>query len=320
MGLAFSDLPIATDTISANPATFLDDLDALLVSVGWTSGTYLTGYLYAIVSPQSLAVQVRIWDPADSNFPDCFAFQLVSSVSPFPEGLVHHLRMDSTLTYAVWANCCSFFIGRPGVTFTGDFLPWSVCGGIPYAFGLTEPTPQCEAQSPPSEDVTTELWFSSGSDTGIAGFGTTHLESFRSGNHCKRFSFFRNGADMGADGVNEIAALQLGVIRPPGYLNNSSPTGFEAGGILFADGTPMASDPILSLAGIFYGQLYDACLLSKPMALEATEQIYESDLARITEWINHMRGLGFTTSDGRFSSLLLFTGIGGGTGVENVAY
>jgi len=317
MGLAYTDLPIVMETVSANPATFLDALRSILTAAGWTSAAYLTGYVYACLSPQGFAVQLRVWDPADSNFDDCFAFQWVSSYDPYPEGLIHHLRMDAALTYFVWANCCSLFIARPGITHTGDFLPWSVFGGVPHAAGLTEPTPQCEAQSPAAPEVTTELWFSSGSDNGVAGFGSSHSQNFRSSSFCQRFSFFRNGMNLGGDAVNEGAALQLGVIRPPGYLNNKRPSGFESG-ILWVDSTPMASDPLISVAGIWYGQLYDACCLSKPMALEATEQIFETDGDILTDWVNYMNGVGFTAADGRFSSLLLLTG--GPTVVENIAY
>lgn len=317
MGLAFSELAIAQDTISGNPATFLDDLDTLLVSAGWTSAPYLTGHVYAIESPQGLAVQVRIWDPADSDFDQCFAFQCVSSVDPYPAGLIHHLRMDAAYTHSVWANCCMLAVARTGITHTIDNLPWSVFLGIPFAFGLTEPTPECEAQSPSSEEVTNELWFSSGSDSGTPGFAALTLESFRSGNHCKRFSFCRNNIVTSASAAIETDALQLSVIRPPGYENNRRPTGF-ADGILFVDGTPMATDPLLSLAGIWYGQLYDACLLSVPMSVEATERTTETESGRVTDWINHMNGVNFTPSDGRYSSLLLFTGSVGG--VSNIAY
>ena len=292
MALAFSDLPIITGTISANPGTFLDDLHGLLVSAGWASAVYETGHVYACVSPQGLAVQVRIWDPADSNFENCFAFQWLSSVDPYPEGLIQHLRMDATLTYFVWVNCCSLFIARPGVTHTGDHLPWSVFGGVPWAAGVTAATPQCEMQSPRGE-ATYELWVSSGSDSGVPGFGAATVESFRSGNHCKRFSYCRNGVVETRDAALEYQALQLGVMRPAGYLNNRRPTGF-VDGIAYLDGTPIASDPILSFAGTWLGQFYDSCLLSEPMALEATEQIYETEEDRTTDWVNHMNGVGFT--------------------------
>lgn len=320
MGIAYSELPIIQDTISADPGTFLDDLHAVLLAAGWSSDPYDTGHVYACLSPQGFAVQVRIWDPADSDFPDCFAFQWVSSYDPYPEGLVHHLRMGAGFDYSVWANCCSLFIARPGYTHTGDFLPWSVHGGIPWASGVTAATPQCEAQSPAAPAVTTELWFSSGADNGQAGFGDFHSQNFRSSNFCQRFSFFRNGSNLGGDGVNEGPALQIGVLRPAGYLNNRRPTGFEAAGILWAGGTPMGVDPVISVHGIWYGQLYDSCLLSKQMALEATEQIYETDGDKLTDWINYMRGLGFTLADARFSSILLLTGGPAATVVENIAY
>lgn len=319
MGLAYTEQLIVRETVSANPATFLDALDSILTAAGWTSASYLTGRVYACLSPQGLAVQVRIWDPADSDFPQCFAFQWLSSYDPYPEGLVFHLRMDAAYTHEVWANCCSLFIGRTGITHTADQLPWSVCGGIPYATGLIAPTDQCAAQSPAAPDVTTELWFASGSDSGVAGFGGFTLESLRSGHYCKRFSWCRNGTVTSVTAATEIDGLQLAVIRPPGYLNNRRPTGFTSG-MLFADGEPIASDPLIGLAGIWYGQLYDVCLLSKPMALEATEQIFETDGEKLTDWVNHMAGntnTGFV-DDGRFSSILLLTGEP--TVVENVAY
>jgi hypothetical protein len=326
MGLAFTSKPIIMDTISASPATFLTDLHAMLLAAGWTAATYLTGHVYACESPQNLAVQVRIWNPSDPNFAGCAAFQWVSSVTPNPEGLIHHLYMDVDTTHTVWINCCSLFIARTGISHRSfPHLPVSVCGGIPYAAGLTTPTPQCEAQSPSAAEETTELWFSSGGDSGVALFGAPTLESFRSGHICKRFSFCRNGVISSYPEVLEQDALQLGIFRPAGY---ASPIGgatvFLPGGIRFTDNTPMAGDPLLWLRGHIYGQLYDACLLSVQMDLEATEEIYETEGDRTTHWVNHSTGdtnVLFRPDDGTLFSLLLLTGIpGSGTVVENVAY
>jgi hypothetical protein len=319
MGLAYSDLPIVQQTISANPASFLAALHSILTSAGWTWAAYLTGLVYACLSPQGLAVQVRIWDPADLDYPQCFAFQWVSSYDPYPESLVFHLRMDAGVTHSVWVNCCSIFIGRTGITHTGDQLPWSVCGGIPYAFGLVAPTEQCAAQSPAATDTTTELWFASGSDSGVAGFGAASLESFRSGHYCKRFSWCRNGAVVSLTAATEITALQLSIRRPAGYIAGKY-SGFSTG-ILYADGTPIQDDPLVSIGGKWYGQLYDACLLSKPMALEATEQVFETVGEKLTSWINHSIGstnVIFRPDEGSIFSLLLLTG--SPTVVENVAY
>lgn len=322
MPVAYSELPIYQGTISANPATFLDALNTALVGIGWTSAVYSTGYVYSVVSPQGLAVQVRIWDPADSNFAGCFVFQWLQAASPFAVGQIHHLRMDAAVGHAVWANCCSLFIGRHSVTHTGDNYPWSVCGGVPWATGLTTPTAQCAAQSPSAPDVTDELWFSSGSDSGDALFATATLESFRSGHICKRFTWCRNGVVTTSSGVNEAAALQLSIMRPPGYTNNNRPSGFESG-ILYRDFTPMASEPLLSLNGRWDGQLWDACLLSAPYALEAAETIFETVSGFTTSWINHALGntnILFRPDDGRMFALMLLTGgpVTGGDG--NVAY
>jgi len=314
MSLAFSDLPIAQGTISADPATFLDDLHILLTSAGWTSATYDNGHLYACVSPQGLAAQVRIWYPDDPDFDNCFAFQWITSTSPISEGLIHHLRSDAARTYSIWANCCSLFIGRPGVTHA-DLVPWSVCGGIPYTYGLVAPTDQCAAQSPAPPDTTTELWFSAGSDSGVAGFAAATVFSFRDSSYCARFSFSRNSVVSNVTSAIESDALQLGVLAPSGYLNNRRPSGFESG-LLFVDGTPLATDPIISVAGIWYGQLYDACLISKPMSLEATETIFESAVPRTTDWINYLDA---SEHNGLISSLLLLTGTSSGR-VCNIAH
>jgi hypothetical protein len=326
MGLAFSELRIVMDTISANPASFLTDLHALLLAARWTAAPYLTGHVYACQSPQELAVQVRIWDPADADFPDCVAFQWVSSVDPFPEGLIHHVYLNAAETCDVWVNCCSLFVARTGQAHEDSFLgfrPLSVCGGIPYAAGLTTPTAQCAAQSPAAAETTAELWFSSGADTGIPMFAQPSLESWRSGHICKRFTFCRNGVLSNAENAIEQDALQLGIFRPPGYSSGGSFV-FLPAGIRFTDNTPMAGDPLIWLHGTIYGQLYDACLLSAPMSLGATEEIYESDIDRTTQWTNHSIGatnVPFRGDDGSLFSLLLLTGIsGGGTVVENIAY
>ncbi len=331
MALAYSNQPIYQGSISGNPATFLNDLHALLLAAGWTAATYLTGHVYACASPQGLAVQVRIWDPADSDYASCVAFQWLSSASPYLEGHVHHLRLAAVavltglpLTMEVWVNCCSLFIGRTGITHINEFgqHPWSVCGGVAWASGLVEPTDQCRAQSPPPPETTTELWWSSGADSGVPLFAAATLESFRSGHYCKRFSVCRNGSVSNVTGAIEANALQLGILRPAGY-----PDGRVAGfadGIKYEDGSPVASDPLLAFDGVWYGQLWDACLLSKPMALEAVETIEDSITGLVTTWINHTSSnpnifLG-PGDDGRLYSLLLLTGAVLGESIENVAY
>ncbi len=332
MGLAYSEQPIATAVISADPSTFLADLDTLLASVGWTSAPYLTGNLYAFASPQGLAVQVRIWDPADSNFADCCAFQWVSSSSPGPAGLIHHLRMDAAETYFVWANCCQLFIARPGVARAAGNYPTSVSGGIPWANGLTTPTSQCEEQSPASPDVTTEMWWSCGGDSGIPLFASATVADFRLSFAAERYSFCRNGVVTSEDVSEPRKAFELGPLRAPGYWYFSfenSPWhysyGFFDNGIVWADGDPLLSEPLVLQRGdtdgdmVIYGQLWDACIGTRPMAKEATETVYESVPGRTTNWVNYMhKNVGDSPRE-RFYALLLLTGIAG-TGVENIAY
>jgi hypothetical protein len=323
MGLAITELPIIEETISAAPASFLTDLHPLLLAAGWTAAVYLTGHIYACESPQSLAVQVRVWDPSDPLYPSCVAFQWVSSVPPYPAGLIHHLYLNADYTFDVWANCCCLFVARTGVVFSDGILgfhPVAVCGGVPWATGLTAPTPECEAQSPAAAEGTTELWFSGGDDIGPAA-GDVMLESFRSGHYCNRYTFCRNGVLMTAENAIEADALQLGILRPTGYYSDNS-NSLLPGGLVFTDSVPLAVEPLLWLKGTIHGQLWDACLLSVPMTLGAAETIYETEFDRTTEWKNHSRGTTYRPDDGSLFSLLLLTGIsgGGGTVVENIAY
>lgn len=331
MAVAYSDLPIVSETISGDSTSFLADLHTILSTVGWPSVPYLTGYQYTLTSSQSLSCKVRIWFDNSATYPGCFAFQFLSSAT-VSTGLVHHIQASDYsiglapfTQFAVWANRCSLFIGAVGETHNIMNAPRSVAGGVPYAFDATAPTADCAAQAA-YPDVTTELWWSCGSDTGTGvtagAFTVPTVESFRSGHYAKRYSFAFNGVIKSESTAMESDALQLGILRPPGYVRGGDPEGFT-GGILFQDETPMAVDPLVIHNGTAYGQLYDSCLLSKPMALEATEEIYESADDRLSEWQNHTHGntnVLFKIDDGRLYSLLLLQGKPVDLSVGNRAY
>lgn len=319
MGVAYTDAIIMEASISGDPATFPAALHLVLTAAGWTSAVYGTGYLYACVSPQGLAVNVRIWDPEDALYPDCLAFQWIQAVSPLTTGLIHHIRMHTAATFRVWANCCSLFIGRQTVAAL-DHLPWAVCGGVAWAAGLTTPTDQCAAQSPAAGTATNELWWSTGDDGGP---GEWAIGSWRTQFFAPRYSFCRNGTITSQERAISSTALQLGMLRAPGYTffmysyYVQWTGGFEADGLVYDDGEPVASDALIAHQGVWYGQLWDACLLSAPMAMEATETIYETVPDRTTDWINYMHPSA-ATSERCYSLLLLHDSPAGRGG--NIAY
>src|SRR5260370_38087062 len=142
---AYSKTTIKLGLIPAGPqATLIADLFTVLTTAGWVGVTYLTGYEFTITSPQNLTAKCRIWDQADSTFPNCIAIQFVSTADPQKVGYVHHLEAGHAPSfggdplaftqYLVWANACQFFIGQPGATRNG-FYPRSFSCGVPYAYG-----------------------------------------------------------------------------------------------------------------------------------------------------------------------------------------
>ncbi len=334
MGLAYSNLPIVQATISASLSTFLGELNTLLVSAGWMSTPYNNGYEYSILSPQGLGGKCRIWYPNAVGYANCFVLQAISPTTG-DLGLLHYFESRRAQAFAwdtewfdnyrVWANSCSLFIGEPGRTKT-RFYPRSVSFGVPYAYGAIAPA-ICEGQTIPSGEVTSELWWSGGTDSGVAGFSRDTALDFRSSYLCQRSSFGYNGSIANTTQLTSEHpdCLQLAILRPSAAPNFLGP--YWADGLRFIDEDPLALNPLLCHAGLIYGELYDACLLSAPMELEATEEIYESTSVppRTTSWTNYSRGEGVYVSsftvraEGKLYALLLLTG-SSGQEIVNVAY
>jgi hypothetical protein len=324
VGLAFSDSDIRRATIVASPpATFIANLDAILLDVGWTKlDDYENGFLYQLQSPQSLLARCRIWFPDDGAWPNCLALQMLSAADPDVVGTVHHFVAGYTAEfegdtrafglYVVWADVCQLFIGASH-TSSWQTIPRAVACGIPHAYGSVMATEQCSKQTPPPPEITNELWWSAGDD-----FGTYQdlgsAANFRNSYFCQHSSFchnleLENQHFTSATIPAETPSLQLGIVRSAINWNvgqNDWPSGF-----IWPDGAPLANNPLVIHQGKIYGQLWDAVLVSRPMALEASEQIYESDYDRTTSWHNYSRSRSIQIStfdsrdEGKCSSLLL---------------
>jgi hypothetical protein len=332
MGVAFTNLENTFNgpLDATDPDTFLAELHSVLSIIGWDSLPYENGHRYLLTNPiQGLSCNLRIWykDETDPTYPNCYAFQFLSSYDDPLEGHVHHLQVAAEgefvlhpfTDYWVWANECQIFVAEPGRTQTGIF-PRSVCGGVPFALDEIGDSSPCQAQSPNPAGPTTELWWSAGDDAGDGWDGGT-VESFRTGHYNRRYSFCRNAVLTSPTFAVDGPALQLATCRPGGYDADRYWSGWESGFVFFADGEPLRTDSILVHDYVMVGQLPDSCLLTRPMELEATEGITETEANedgtdRITYWQNWTKN--FTNhkpkptaaffDDGRLYSLLLLDG------------
>ena len=306
--LAYTDGNIRYETLAVDPPEdFLDALDAILLDVGWTKiSAYDNGWLYQLESPQELLVRCRIWNPAiDATYTrPHFALQFLSASDPLVTGHVHRFFAGWTplftgdtrefTEYRIWANQCSLYIGAVHPDPRNN-QPRAVQGGIPYAYGATEQTPECAAENPAPTEATNELWWSAGDDSGtydeFASFPSCAM-NFRNNYWGQRYSLCHNGTVvnrvLGTPTLeNETSALQLAILRASYYWNpliEAWPDGFVR-----RDMTPLASEPFLIHNATIFGELYDAVLVSRPMEFDAPETIWETDTGRVTEWVNYSK-------------------------------
>lgn len=333
MGLAYTNLPVTSTLITATPPlTFLSALNSLLVAVGWTRlGNYDNGSYYQIDSPQGLRARVRIWYVNTPTSPNCFVLQCYSHADPLTVGLEHRFVAGKTeafpgdgsafTTYRVWANCCQLFIGAAHPFSWLETWPRAVECGVPHSYQATTPTPLCTRETPASS-MTNELWFSAGDDNGqtfdVLGMTGEARVNFRNSFFCQRYTLVHNGnvlfaGDTGNPTVPvEANAFQLDILRS--NFNWPGTYGYFSNGFTRPDGSPLAYNPMLSYQGYIFGELWDACLLSVPMGIDTTEDIFESQRGITTRWINYARSHGVqvgtfeSRDEGRCYSLLLLTG------------
>src|SRR4030095_8932170 len=238
-----------------------------------------------------------------------FAIQFRSHADISKVGHVHHFEaghpvfLDWGFTdIVVWANSCQIFIGALHPRSETDTLARAASGGIPYAYGAVEPT--CPDPGPATA-ITTEMWWSAGDEwTGISPaflanspVGSGPAPNFRNSYFAMRYSFCRNGIvnnraiNTLVDPVVESTALQLGILRTA-YYWNALGTNVWPDGFVRLDETPLANNPLLSENRTLYGELWDACLVSHAMELEAEEEIFETATMLRTTWVNYTKGYG----------------------------
>jgi hypothetical protein len=354
MGLALTEGEIRFAQVAAIPqAAFLTTVNTMVLECGWVRlGDYLNGSEYKLISPQSLTCRCRIWFPTDtvySTHPH-FAMQFLSDATPAATGHVHHFLAgwaaeftgDSRVFthYEVWCNKVSIFIGAVHPQSRNN-QPKAVQGGVPWATGITAPTPACSGQTPEPISGTDELWFSAGDDAGVYSESTpapSCVWNFRNQHVAMRYSLMHNGTLSnisiplaGMTMEKEEGALQLGILKTSymwSQLTQQFPDGF-----IYRDRSPLAVVPFVIHKGYLLGQLYDAALVSRPYALDEVETIIESEPApgRTTVWQNYMRadqpGVSVSTfvlrNEGETHGLLLLQSTTGMTPIDleaNVAF
>jgi hypothetical protein len=287
------------------PEEFLERLHAVLIECGWEwLGEYgLTGNEYLITSPQSLSARVRIWYPGTAEgYSNCFALQVMSTFNEFDAGFVHRFIAGYSVEgnphnfseYSVWVNKCQIFIGaRTEVVYTQDF-PKAVSAGVPYAMGVTAPTPLCQYQGAPPAATTVELWWSCGDDNGVGMhvFPETTQQNFRSSYFCQRYSFCWNG-ELANEKIGnptlpvEAKTLQLAIMRASPYWNALGTEWPE--GFVRPDDTALAYDPLIIHGTKIYGSLWDCTLLTRPMELEEEETIFDTQGGVFGDWVNYTK-------------------------------
>jgi hypothetical protein len=335
------------------PLTFLSNLHTLLLSMdwGWLNAYETNGNEYLVESPQGLKARVRIWYVDTLASPNCFILQVASAANPLIAGAQHRFIAgkvadfpgDTTVFthYRVWANCCQLFIGADHPESWLEKWPRAVQCGVPHSYQVTTPTPECAALGTQG-GMTSELWFSAGDDTGadfdILGMTGITKVNFRNSYFAQRFALVHNGNFLTGDAGTPLPGveannLQLCILRTNFYWN--AIYGYFSDGFRRFDGSPLAYTPMLCFQGFIFGTLWDACLLSIPMTLDATEDISETLSDKLsppgpltTHWRNYCDSHGiflstFTkTDEGRTFSLLLLKEPpdGGAAEFVNIAY
>ncbi len=188
MPIIFSNQPIVYTPIGpcANVSSLVSALHTVFTAAGWPSTSITGGHQYTLTSPapQGLQAKVNVYNPSDGGG---YAIIQFLNMAETRLGLLHRLNSSAvpfespTLTYNVWANVCSTFIGvvnsaRP-VNLGTNGGGHAVAGGVPFSVGQTW-TGDCTDTPPP--DVVSELWWSCGDQefNGNLGDGKSFRQSF----------------------------------------------------------------------------------------------------------------------------------------------
>lgn len=340
MAVAFTKKTIVYKRIRCDTsANMRGDLDAILLSVGWTHFSTVTGgyvYLLRSPSPQALPALCMVADQGHTlgvfNYPTV-SIQFQSYVDPAHAGgwrhdLIYGQADFAALGYQVVAGCCQLWISLPGITSqqvgsVSTAFGYSFAGGIPSL--PPDVATECTAD-PKAHGVVTELWWNCGS-----GYHTSGINrNFRSGRYCREsWSICQNAV---------ITAGTLSDDAYSGSLRLFPVTGTENADYSYAvmprilkyktggGGAPLSFDALVGWNYQIQGQLWDAFCMSRDRPVDGTYISAEPDSKggfQAAKWVNYM---GDTMSDSTvgdgdswYQSLYLLIGTPKG-GMENVAY
>jgi len=343
MGVAFSDSAIAYQPLRTDdPDNFIDDLDEVLVGVGWVSTPVTGGFIYTLTSPQGLQARLQVRNLGDS-VPFAGTYKYVTlqflNMTGSVVGFEHKVTTGpgfSAEEYWVLAGICQVFIailGNSTSTISGvppDAHRTSFAGGIPYI--PTPIGPECEASSGDAE-VTTSIWWSS-----RRGGTPEQWQHIRTGRYCcNYFDFQRNGAVYIHNNSSSLDTPYTGTLQLyPLTMTEDVDFWFYTFPriIRYGDDGYMKITPYLGWTFSIWGQLWDAFLATDVLPLESTVEYDETDVdtggTRHTSWIAwNYYGASSTLLGGigtMFATLCLLTGppvyggVGGGVGESNYVY
>lgn len=262
MPLAYSGGPniYRTFTPATRPEVFNGVVNALLAAQWSNIGTsaIATGVRLRAVSPQSLMVDVDIWDPGSG---DAIGIQF-----SHPTGRIHVLRYGEQKQ--IVANKCQFFIST--VNQNSPFDGRVVCGGIPYIPDVGGGADPVCGSVGVNGDATTNCWWSDGDFQGSA-FGIA----------CQNFRQFLGATGVDTEGFyNGVYSVGSGpsagpVILAFAYSNDDGTP------ILYPDKAPLIIEPLIAWGDTsgsdplrVRGQIWDAMIVTENRLLEDTTSIF----------------------------------------------
>ena len=282
-------------------------------SAGWTSPTpYLGGQSFTIQSPpgqyylpsQNLGAKVRIFP--DTSLGSIYVGIQMTSLDGTRLGFVHHLQAGAGRVFQVWANCCQFFISRPGIAepTSGNALS-SCAGGIPFIPANLLGT--CGKDVGPI--LATEAWWSSGDEDSQNG------TCWRFTYFCSPYSACYNGDLQLSSTYNtftersRLHLLPMAIAYPVGHTFGSLPRQrwFGGGSMFFDPLVSWGSGANYDNLALVRGQLWDSFIVSTEQELDLQTKISDLNYINYTQDTNTLR-VNTATSLSRYMALFLLLG------------
>lgn len=333
MGVAYSDIPpIHTVGIDGETAVALRaGIHAMMVAAGIDFEAVENGYLYELLSDQSLRCRVLIKDAGlqvDGKSELTVQFQ---SVDGERLGVEHPLIYDTDRSYEITVSRAQLFIALTGYSSdeaSNGHWGQAVCGGVPFIPDL--PLVCLDEGVQESEEVT-EAWWSSGSgDNELAapyGFRASWVNRWK-------WDGCWNGDLVGGYNQPEPSILRLAVLAHPlPDFGSGIPVAQQT---IWVNGEPLYVDPFLiwgdapGSIGRLRGQIWDAMLATADCPLD--DEIETQEYAPITgipygdfhwrNWMQFQGGAEHGSPGSYYSALYLLTNITDlqNAGESNYAY